>query len=88
MLTEDENIVEIKFAVQYRLSDARAWPFESKNPDIAVVQAAESAVREVVGKMRMDLGFGRRARSNCSSGARADANHPGPLRRGRGNRRD
>jgi membrane protease subunit HflK len=31
MLTEDENIVEIKFAVQYRLSDARAW-FESKNP--------------------------------------------------------
>ncbi len=69
MLTEDENIVEIKFAVQYRLSDARAWLFESKNPDIAVVQAAESAVREVVGKMRMDLGFGRRARSNCSSGA-------------------
>ncbi len=54
MLTEDENIVEIKFAVQYRLSDARAWLFESKNPDIAVVQAAESAVREVVGKMRMD----------------------------------
>ncbi len=33
MLTEDENIVEIKFAVQYRLSDARAWLFESKNPD-------------------------------------------------------
>src|SRR5574344_573135 len=54
MLTEDENIVEIKFAVQYRLSDARAWLFESKNPDIAVVQAAESAVREVVGKMKMD----------------------------------
>lgn len=54
MLTEDENIVEIKFAVQYRLSDARAWLFESKNPDVAVVQAAESAVREVVGKMKMD----------------------------------
>jgi membrane protease subunit HflK len=33
MLTEDENIVEIKFAVQYRLSDARAYLFESKNPD-------------------------------------------------------
>ena len=30
MLTEDENIVEIKFAVQYRLNDARAWLFESK----------------------------------------------------------
>lgn len=54
MLTEDENIVEIKFAVQYRLNDARAWLFESKNPDVAVVQAAESAVREVVGKMKMD----------------------------------
>ncbi len=54
MLTEDENIVEIKFAVQYRLSDARAFLFESKNPSDAVGQAAETAVREVVGKMRMD----------------------------------
>ena len=54
MLTADENIVEIKFAVQYRLSDARAWLFESKNPSDAVVQAAETAVREVIGKMRMD----------------------------------
>jgi membrane protease subunit HflK len=54
MLTEDENIVEIKFAVQYRLNDARAFLFESKNPADAVVQAAETAVREVVGKMRMD----------------------------------
>jgi membrane protease subunit HflK len=54
MLTEDENIVEIKFAVQYRLTDARAYLFESKNPTDAVMQAAETAVREVVGKMRMD----------------------------------
>jgi membrane protease subunit HflK len=54
MLTEDENIVEIKFAVQYRLNDARAYLFESKNPAEAVVQAAETSVREVVGKMRMD----------------------------------
>ena len=54
MLTEDENIVEIKFAVQYRLNDARAYLFESKDPASAVVQAAESAVREVVGKMKMD----------------------------------
>lgn len=54
MLTEDENIVEIKFAVQYRLKDARAYLFESRNPADAVVQAAETAVREVVGKMRMD----------------------------------
>jgi membrane protease subunit HflK len=54
MLTEDENIVEIKFAVQYRLTDARAYLFESKNPTDSVMQAAETAVREVVGKMRMD----------------------------------
>ena len=54
MLTEDENIVEIKFAVQYRLNDARAYLFESRNPSEAVVQVAETAVREVVGKMRMD----------------------------------
>jgi membrane protease subunit HflK len=55
MLTEDENIVEIKFAVQYRLNDARAYLFESKDPSAAVVQAAETAVREVVGKMKMDM---------------------------------
>ena len=54
MLTQDENILDIKFAVQYRLSDARAYLFESKNPQDAVVQAAETAVREVVGRMRMD----------------------------------
>ena len=54
MLTEDENIVEIKFAVQYRLNDARAWLFESKNPADTVIQVAETAVREVVGKMKMD----------------------------------
>lgn len=54
MLTQDENIVEIKFAVQYRLSDARAFLFESKSPEKSVEQAAETAVREVVGAMKMD----------------------------------
>jgi membrane protease subunit HflK len=54
MLTQDENILDIKFAVQYRLSDARAYLFESKNPSEAVVQAAETAVREVIGRMKMD----------------------------------
>ncbi len=54
MLTEDENIVEIKFAVQYRLNNAQAFLYESKDPTGAVVQAAETAVREVVGKMKMD----------------------------------
>jgi modulator of FtsH protease HflK len=54
MLTVDENIVEIKFAVQYRLNSARDFLFESRDPEAAVVKAAETAVREVVGKMRMD----------------------------------
>lgn len=54
MLTEDENIVDIKFVVQYRLKDARAYLFESRDPDASVVKAAETAVREVVGKMKMD----------------------------------
>jgi membrane protease subunit HflK len=54
MLTQDENIVEIKFAVQYRLSNARDFLFESRDPEQAVRQAAESAVREVVGQMNLD----------------------------------
>jgi membrane protease subunit HflK len=54
MLTRDENIVEIKFAVQYRLNDARAYLFNSKDPSASVVQAAESSIREVIGKMTMD----------------------------------
>ena len=54
MLTQDENIVDIKFVVQYRLNDARAFLFETRDPDVAVVKAAETAVREVVGAMKMD----------------------------------
>ncbi|HSH88401.1 MAG TPA: FtsH protease activity modulator HflK [Ramlibacter sp.] len=59
MLTEDENILDIKFQVQYRLKDARAWLFESKNPQEAVTQTAESAVRDVLGKMKMDAALGQ-----------------------------
>ena len=54
MLTQDENIVDIRFTVQYNLKDSRAYLFENRNPDDAVVQAAESAVREIVGKSTMD----------------------------------
>jgi modulator of FtsH protease HflK len=54
MLTADENIVEIKFAVQYRLNDDRAFLFESRDPDASVVKVAETALREVIGKMKMD----------------------------------
>ncbi len=54
MLTQDENIVDIRFTVQYRRADARAYLFENRNPDEAVLQAAESAVREIVGKSKVD----------------------------------
>lgn len=54
MLTRDENIVDIRFTVQYRLSDARDYLFENRSPDEAVLQAAESAVREIVGTSTMD----------------------------------
>jgi membrane protease subunit HflK len=54
MLTQDENIVDIRFTVQYRLKDARAYLYETRNPDEAVEQAAESAVREIVGRSRVD----------------------------------
>jgi len=58
MLTQDKNIVEIKFAVQYRVNDARAYKFNSDKPNDAVVQAAESAARDVVGQMNMDSAIG------------------------------
>jgi membrane protease subunit HflK len=54
MLTQDENIVDVRFSVQYSLKDARAFLFENKSPREAVVQAPESAVREIVGSSRID----------------------------------
>jgi membrane protease subunit HflK len=54
MLTQDENIVDVRFNVQYRLKDARAFLFENNAPHEAVVAAAESAVRETVGRSRID----------------------------------
>jgi membrane protease subunit HflK len=54
MLTQDENIVDIRFTVQYRLKDARAFLFENRDPEEAVTLAAESAVREIVGRTNID----------------------------------
>jgi modulator of FtsH protease HflK len=54
MLTQDENIVDIKFTIQYRLKSAADYLFQNRNPDDAVTKAAESAIREVVGKGTMD----------------------------------
>ncbi|MDQ6627036.1 MAG: FtsH protease activity modulator HflK [Pseudomonadota bacterium] len=54
MLTQDENIVDIRFTVQYRLKDAREFLFENRDPEEAVTLAAESAVREIVGRSKID----------------------------------
>lgn len=54
MLTDDENIVDVQFAVQYVLKDPEAYLLKNRSPDDTVRQAAESAIREIVGKSRMD----------------------------------
>jgi membrane protease subunit HflK len=54
MLTDDENIIDIQFAVQYFLSDPGEYLFNNRMPDENVRQAAETAIREVVGKNKMD----------------------------------
>lgn len=54
MLTDDENIIDIQFAVQYFLKDPAEYLFNNRNPDENVRQAAETAIREVVGKSKMD----------------------------------
>ena len=55
MLTEDENIIDIQFAVQYRLKSAADWLFNNRDKDEMVKQVAETAIREVVGKSKMDF---------------------------------
>jgi len=57
MLTDDENIVDVQFVVQYRLraDGAPEYLFKTKDPDESVRQAAQSAMREVVGTRKMDF---------------------------------
>ena len=55
MLTQDENIVDIQFAVQYKVSNARDYVFNVRDPDTTLRQVTETAMREVVGKNNMDF---------------------------------
>ncbi len=55
MLTDDENIIDIQFAVQYFLKDPADYLFNNRAPDENVRQAAETAIREIVGKSKMDF---------------------------------
>ena len=58
MLTDDENIVDVHFTVQYRIKEdvngARDFVFNSRRPTESVTQVAEAAMREVVGRQPMD----------------------------------
>jgi len=55
MLTDDENIVDLQFAVQYVLKDPAEFLFNNRSPDDSVRQVAESGIREIVGKSKMDF---------------------------------
>ena len=55
MLTDDENIIDIQFAVQYILNNPEHFLFNNRDPDDAVLQAAETAIRQIIGKSRMDF---------------------------------
>jgi len=54
MLTDDENIVDLQFAVQYVVTDATKYIFNVRRPDESAMQIAETSMREVIGKNRMD----------------------------------
>lgn len=55
MLTDDENIVDIQFAVQYKLKNAAHWIFSNREPERTVKDVAETAIREIVGRSKMDF---------------------------------
>lgn len=55
MLTDDENIIDNQYAIQYTIKDPKAFLFHVLNPEENVVQVAETAIREVVGRHKMDF---------------------------------
>jgi len=55
MLTQDENIVDVQMAVQYKVKNASDYLFKVDDPDTTLRQATESAIREVIGKNNMEF---------------------------------
>ena len=55
MLTDDENVVDVQLSVQYLVKDPEEYLFNNRAPEDTVKQVAESAIREVVGKSKMDF---------------------------------
>lgn len=54
MLTQDENIVDVEGTVQFQIIDAVKYSFEVRNPELSLAQATESAVRQSIGRSKMD----------------------------------
>lgn len=55
MLTQDENIISVALAVQYRVKDIKDYVFLVRDPDLTLREATESSVREVIGKSKLDF---------------------------------
>ena len=55
MLTDDENIIDMQFAVQFKLKDPVAWLMNNRDEEETVRQVAETSIREIVGKNKMDF---------------------------------
>jgi membrane protease subunit HflK len=54
MLTQDENIIDIEADIQYQISDPARYLFSVRRPEITLSQASESAVRQSIGRSKMD----------------------------------
>ncbi len=66
MLTKDENIIDAKFAIQYKINNVKDYLFSVANPDLTLRHAVESAIRQVVGKNTMDYVFEERGTVSSS----------------------
>jgi len=71
MLTQDENIIDIRLAVQYQIKDAQAYLFNVADPDVTLKQVIESAQRAVIGKNTMDFVL-TEGRSNIADEIKAE----------------
>ena len=72
MLTDDENIIDLQFAVQYILKDPKEFLFVNRTPEETVRQVAETAMREIVGKSKMDFVL-YEGRADIAARAKPDA---------------
>ena len=55
MLTQDENIVDIEISVQYTITEAEKYLFNVRDPKSSISQVTESALRQVIGRSKMDF---------------------------------